>query len=166
MNFCGITTCDVCNGSGIGVVLWVSGCDIHCPGCHNKETWDPNYGKKFTINDKLKLFEELKRPEITRLTLSGGHPLMPCNRKEILNLIQDVKIEFEDKIEIWLYTGYNIEDIDNECLEILGWCDVVIDGPFIEKEKDLTIPYRGSKNQRIFKTIFNKFDKVKFKQIG
>ena len=104
MNYKSITTCDVCNGEGFGIVLWVSGCDVQCPGCHNKETWNPESGNLFDKHAKELLYKELSRPEITRLTISGGHPLMPCNRKDVLELVRDICVDFED-IEIWLYTG-------------------------------------------------------------
>lgn len=153
MNYKSITTCDVCNGEGFGVVLWVSGCDVQCPGCHNKETWNPESGNLFDKHAKELLYKELSRPEITRLTISGGHPLMPCNRKDVLELVRDVCVDFED-IEIWLYTGYTVENLTDDCRKILGYCDVVVDGPFIESQKDLALPFRGSKNQRIFDVVF------------
>ena len=99
------------------------------------------------------MYRELKRPEITRLTISGGHPLMPCNRKDVLELVRDVCVDFED-VEIWLYTGYTVEDLPDDCLKILGYCNVVVDGPFIESQKDLSLPFRGSSNQRIFDVVF------------
>lgn len=150
MNYESITTCDVCNGEGIGVVLWVSGCDIHCPGCHNKSTWDPKSGKEFNTQALELIYKELKRPEITRLTISGGHPLMPCNKRKVELIIKEVKELFPDK-KIWLYTGYNYEELDEECNHICNLCDVIVDGPYIEKLRDLSLPFRGSSNQRIIR---------------
>lgn len=150
MNYEKITTCDVCNGAGIGVVLWVSGCDVQCPGCHNKETWDPESGKIFTDVELNKILEELKRPEITRFTISGGHPLMPCNRSEVQRIIKNVKYCIPD-IQIWLYTGYNYDTLDKECKDICNLCDVIVDGPYIKKLRDISLDFRGSSNQRIIK---------------
>lgn len=151
MNYEKITTCDVSNGEGIGVVLWVSGCDIQCPGCHNKETWDPKSGKEFTEKDLNLILNELKKPYISRFTLSGGHPLMPCNRKNVRELLQKIRNDCPF-IEIWLYTGYKYENLDEECKYICdNLCDIIVDGPYIESERDISLPFRGSKNQRIIK---------------
>lgn len=151
MNYESITTCDVSNGEGIGVVLWVSGCDIHCPGCHNKETWDPNSGKEFTIEVFDKIIEQLNRPEITRFTLSGGHPLMPCNRNMTRLILQGIRNRFNNSKKIWLYTGYNYNELDDECRYLCSLCDVVVDGPYIESLRDTSLPFRGSSNQKIIK---------------
>ena len=149
MNIENITTCDVCNGEGLGVVVWVSGCDIQCPGCHNKETWDPNSGIKFTEKHEELIFKELSRPEISRITFSGGHPLMHCNIKTIADLISKIRLHFPN-IKIWLYTGYVYDDnMDKSIKEICDMCDVIVDGPYIEKLKDINLKFRGSSNQRI-----------------
>jgi anaerobic ribonucleoside-triphosphate reductase activating protein len=159
MNYSGITTCDVCNGEGIGVVLWVSGCDVRCEDCHNKETWNPQHGKNFDIDALNELIGELERPEINRLTLSGGHPLMPCNREDIKSLISLVRAKYPD-ISIWLYTGYYYDkNMDKECRQICKMCDVVVDGPFIKLEEDKSLEFRGSKNQHIIR--MNKKSKIK-----
>ena len=91
MNYANITTCDVCNGEGLGVVLWVTGCDVHCHGCHNPETWDPSSGNKFTSEVLDVLVKELSKDGIDRLTLTGGHPLMPCNRETIKDIIKHIR---------------------------------------------------------------------------
>ena len=150
MHYSGITTCDVCNGEGIGVVLWVSGCDVKCKGCHNKETWDPQHGKDFDVDALNELMCELERPEISRLTLSGGHPLMPCNRECVKSLIELIRDAFPH-INIWLYTGYSYKDMDKDCKQICKLCDVVVEGPYIEEERDTTLEFRGSKNQNIIR---------------
>ena len=152
MNIENITTCDVCTGEGLGVVVWVSGCDIQCPGCHNKDTWDPASGIKFTEEHENLIFKELNRPEISRITFSGGHPLMPCNIEAVKNLIIKIREKFKNNIKIWLYTGYIYEDnMDAKCLEVCNMCDVVVDGPYIEKLRDISLKFRGSSNQRIIK---------------
>lgn len=150
MNYESITTCDVCNGEGVGVVLWVSGCDIKCPGCHNKETWDPTSGKPFTQTELDELVKEVERPEITRFTLSGGHPLMPCNRAEVARILATIRCAAPD-INIWLYTGYKYEELDDECKAICEYCDVIVDGPYVQELRDISLEFRGSKNQRIIR---------------
>ena len=149
MNYEKITTCDVANGEGVGVVLWVSGCDVCCIGCHNKETWDPSSGKVFDWDALNSLKSELKKEHITRLTISGGHPLMPCNRDCVRTILQIVNDEFPD-ITIWLYTGYEYNNMDVECKYICdNLCDVIVEGPYIDKNRDLSLPFMGSSNQRI-----------------
>ena len=151
MNYLTIDKFDVINGSGIGVVLWVAGCDIHCPGCHNPETWDPAVGKKWDYAAEQELFKALSARYIDRLTISGGHPLMPCNRQEVLDLVQKVKRNFPH-IKIWLYTGYSVDSVlcDNDIIQhIFKFCDIVVDGPFIQQEYDSNLSFRGSANQRV-----------------
>ena len=151
MNIENITTCDVCNGEGLGVVVWVSGCDVQCPGCHNKETWDPSTGTLFTEEHEKLIYKELSRPEITRITFSGGHPLMPCNIKEIKNLISKIRVNFPN-IKIWLYTGYIYgAEMSTDAKNVCDMCDVIVDGPYIEKLRDISLKFRGSSNQRIIK---------------
>ena len=151
MNYESITTCDVANGEEIGVVLWVSGCDLHCPGCHNQETWDPSSGKPFDDKAKEVLFKELSKEEIKRLTISGGHPLMPCNVLEVNKLLFEVKLLFPH-IKIWLYTGYKYEDLNIECKDLVeNFVDVLVDGPYVEGLRDISLPFRGSSNQRIIR---------------
>lgn len=150
MNYIKITKHDIANGPGIRVVLWVSGCSLCCKGCQNPSTWDISAGSLFDDNAKQELFSALEKPYIQGLTLSGGHPLESQNLTTIYNLISEVKSRFPEK-DIWLYTGFTWETaIQNPIRnQILQMCDVVVDGPFIEKKKDISLKYRGSKNQRL-----------------
>lgn len=127
-------------------ILWVAGCNHHCPECHNPDTWGPNVGKLFTNNTLEELVSYLEKPFIEGLTLTGGDPLFPDNRNEILNIVREVKTRLPNKT-IWLWTGYLWENIKN--LELVKYLDVVIDGPFLIAEKDLRLPYAGSRNQRV-----------------
>lgn len=146
MRYSDITTCDICNGVGLGVVLWCSGCSLQCPNCHNQELQDSCKGKLFDRHAYQKICDELSKPYITRLTLSGGHPLEPYNIDACTKLCCEVKNLFPH-INIWLYTGFKWEDIKNE--KIFNYVDVVVDGPYIDESRDITLPFRGSSNQRI-----------------
>ena len=166
MNFLKIDNFDTINGSGFGVVLWVAGCDIHCPGCHNQETWDPAAGQEWNYIEEEKLFNMLSSRHISRLTISGGHPLMPCNQQDVLELVQKVKRSFPH-IKIWLYTGYVLEEEECKSLtvnKIFRNCDVVVDGPFIQNEYDKDLPFRGSRNQRVI-DIQHYLDKKEIKEL-
>lgn len=152
MNYSAIKKYDIANGTGVRVVLFVSGCSHHCKGCHNKITWDCNSGKKFDTNAKKEIFDQLNKECISGITFSGGDPLHQNNRMEVANLILQIKTKYPNK-NIWLYTGYMIEELllmdDNFIDIILQNIDVLVDGPFIEELKDITYKWAGSTNQRI-----------------
>ena len=157
MNYHKIEKTSIANGTGIRVVLWVSGCSLHCKGCHNPETWSLNSGKLFDEEAKKELFEALDKSYIQGITFSGGHPLEDENLIETHNLITEIKNKFPNK-DIWLYTGLEFEDIINNPLRdlnttlrrrIIEMCDVVVDGRYIDELRDITLKWRGSSNQRV-----------------
>lgn len=169
MYYSGIDKASTADGTGVRVVLWCSGCNVHCEGCQNPETWDFEYGKKFNKDAYRELYDALNHDYISGLTLSGGHPLEYNNLPDIISIIDFVKEEFPDKT-IWLYTGYALTIRDFDTIVDIGWdngllenyilskCDVVVDGPFIQAERDVSIAFRGSRNQRLIdvkKTIEN-----------
>ena len=134
------------NGEGLRTVLWVAGCSHNCPQCHNPVTWDINGGLAFDEAAKEELFEELKKVYISGVTFSGGDPLHEKNRKEIEKLAEDIREKFPDKT-IWLYTGYEWEEICG--LPFLPNIDVIVDGEFKIEEKDNSLHWKGSANQRV-----------------
>lgn len=153
-----ITAPDINNGNGIRVTLWVAGCNHHCKGCHNQWTWNFNQGRQFKL-DRRDIFQELSewldRDYVEGLTLSGGDPLCQDDEGlcELLSIIHWFKERYPNK-NIWLYTGYTIEDVRALCgdkvNEIVNSVDVVVDGPYIEEKRDIChTPFRGSTNQRI-----------------
>lgn len=148
MNYHNILHDNMLNGDGLRVVLFVSGCEHNCKGCHNPQTHDPSSGIKFTKVEEDEIFEQLSKPYIQGLTLTGGDPLHPCNYKTLLELCKTVKATFPGK-NIWLYTGYRIEDIPEKMRDILHYIDILVDGRFVEELKDVNLPYVGSSNQRI-----------------
>ena len=127
-------------------VLWVAGCDNHCPGCHNPETWDPNAGTPFRTTVVDEIDESLSHPYIAGLTVSGGDPFYSENITAVTGILSYIKKRHPDKT-IWVYTGYNYEDLKD--LPIMEYIDVLVDGRFILELKDITLPYSGSTNQRI-----------------
>lgn len=193
MNFLKIDKEDVCNGEGLRVVLWLSGCSHKCKGCQNPQTWDTNSGILFDESAKEELFRELDKDYISGLTLTGGDPLFEENIDGVLDLVTEVNKRYNmtryieeneqenhnmssenaNKIRlskpeksIWLYTGYTLEDIaggraydkngasfmfedDRKRYQIISSCDVLIDGRFIDTQRDMTLKWRGSKNQRV-----------------
>lgn len=154
MNYHNITTDDMLNGEGLRTVLWVSGCSVHCKNCHNSQTWDFNSGIEFTEETMNELLDKLNKPYISGLTISGGHPLEEENLSAIYSICKIVNEEFPDKT-IWIYTGYKWEDLlaknlRNDAFKILlNHIDVLVDGAYIDEQRDLTLAYRGSKNQRV-----------------
>lgn len=161
MNYIKISKYDTANGIGIGVVLWVSGCSCRCHGCHNPQTWDFNAGQLFTEDTMQELLEALDKSYISRLTLSGGHPLESQNLETVYKIVKVVKEKFPNK-KIWLYTGYTWEDILNKGrynkrvdtnsispLDIIRYCDVLVDGKYEENKRDISLAFAGSSNQRV-----------------
>lgn len=148
---------DVSNGPGVGVSLFVQGCDINCPGCFNKETWDFNGGKEWNEEAEETFLNLADRPQIKRISILGGEPLAKRNVKDVLLLVKKIKERFPQKA-LWLFTGYNFEDfffqkksspLLNARKEILKNCDIVVDGKFIQELKDISLVFRGSANQRV-----------------
>ena len=154
MNYASISKADIANGNGFRVSLFVSGCSRKCPGCFNQEAQDPAFGKPFDETAKQKIFRELDKDWCRGLSLLGGEPMskLSDNRQTVIALAKEVKEKFPKK-DIWLWSGYLLEEIqaDDTMKDILKYVDVLVDGPFIEEQKDLSIPFRGSKNQRILK---------------
>lgn len=155
MNYLKIDKCDYLNGMGVGVVLWLSGCNHHCSGCQNQNSWNTNAGQPFDKKAEDGLVEYLKQPYISRLTLSGGDPLHENNLESVLNLVNKIRLLFPNKT-IWLYTGYEWEYcmLDDIRKKIISKCDVVVDGRYIDELRDITLKWRGSSNQRVI-DVFN-----------
>lgn len=146
MNFHDITKADMLNGSGLRTVLWVSGCEQHCPNCQNPQTHPKDSGIPFDKEAEEELFESLKPSYIAGITVSGGHPLEEYNYSEVLRLCKKCKQLFPNKT-VWLYTGYIWEHVKD--LEIMKYIDVLCDGRFVEELADVNYPYAGSTNQKI-----------------
>jgi anaerobic ribonucleoside-triphosphate reductase activating protein len=150
MKYHNITKDDQNNGDGLRVVLWVAGCEHHCPGCQNQETWDKENGLLFDEGAKKELFSELSKDYISGITFSGGDPLAIYNRAAILELAKEIKDKFPNKT-IWCYTGYVYEDIKDELKDFLDIIDVLVDGPFVLSERNVSLEWRGSANQRVIR---------------
>lgn len=146
MNFHGIEKDSMLNGEGLRVVLWVSGCNHHCKGCHNPQTWDVDSGRKFTSDTVEELLEELDKNYIKGITLSGGDPFHPDNRYEVGQLCKLIKRYVPNK-DIWIYTGYLFEEVKH--LKAIEYTDVLVDGKFVQELADVNFPYAGSTNQRV-----------------
>ena len=148
MNYHKIEKYSIANGIGIRCVLWTSGCSLHCKGCHNPSTWDFNSGQPFNEEAKQELFDALNKSYIQGVTISGGNPLE--HPYQIFILAKEIKEKFPSK-DIWLYSGYTYEQIcqSREKFKVLHYIDVLVDGPYVEEQRDITLPFCGSKNQRI-----------------
>lgn len=134
------------NGDGLRVVLWVAGCNHCCRECQNPVTWDPNGGLPFTEKEENEIFTELKKDYISGITFSGGDPLHPSNISAVTRLAKKIREKYPDKT-IWLYTGSVWEEISHE--EIIRYLDVCVDGEFVVEQKDISLKWKGSSNQRV-----------------
>ena len=146
MNYAGIKKVDIANGPGVRVSLFVSGCRNHCRGCFNPETWDFSYGEPFTKETEDEIIKALRPSWIQGLSILGGEPTEEENEAALIPFLKRVREELPDK-DIWLYSGYTWEMLQNE--EILKLVDVLVDGPFLLEQKDAGLAFRGSRNQRI-----------------
>lgn len=156
MNYASIKNRDIANGPGIRVSLFVSGCTHHCKGCFNEVAWDFNYGTPFTQETVDSILQMLSPAYVKGLTLLGGEPFEPENQPALVDLLRQVKGKYPEK-SIWSFSGYLFDrDIlpgklgDPEITrEFLSYLDVLVDGPFIESRKNLSLRFRGSDNQRL-----------------
>ena len=164
MRYSSMRNLDISNGEGVGVSLFVQGCPFHCKNCFNSDTWDFNGGKEWTEEIKDRFMKLIDRPYIKRISFLGGECLAEQNLDEVLKLVQEIRILFPEKT-IWLYTGYNFDLLKLEYneyklyaanptispvrWEIISNVDVLVDGEYIDEQKDLSLKFRGSKNQRV-----------------
>lgn len=156
MNYANIKNCDIANGEGVRVTLFVSGCTNHCENCFQPETWDFNYGEPFTPAVEEKLIEMLRPGFINGLTLLGGEPMEPQNQRALLPFLRRVRKELPEKT-IWAFSGFTWEELNtpdsHSCCEatpeLLSLLDVLVDGRFVQALYDISLRFRGSSNQRI-----------------
>lgn len=153
MNYATIKNCDIANGPGVRVSLFVSGCTHRCPGCFNEVAWDFDYGAPFTSEVMESILDMLRPSYIRGLTLLGGEPFEPQNQGAVVELLRRIKKEMPEK-SIWAFSGYLFDrDILSgrlgDCSEYLSYLDVLVDGPFVESKKNLSLRFRGSENQRL-----------------
>lgn len=172
MNYATIKYNDIANGDGVRTSLFVSGCPHHCKGCFNEIAWDYNYGEEYDTEVENKILDSLEPNYISGLSVLGGEPLCPKNIYNVSKLVRDCKERYGDSKNIWIYTGYTLQELQEEYMSdrnsiFLRVCylnaikntDVLVDGRFVEELKDISLKFRGSSNQRIIdmqETIKNK----------
>lgn len=158
MKYGTIKKCDIANGPGVRISLFVSGCRHHCKGCFQPETWDFNYGQEFTQETEKEILDALEPYYIKGLTVLGGEPFEPENQRVLVKFLKDIRSRYPNKT-IWCYTGYTLEDLlaqhgKARCEvtdEMCGYIDVLVDGEFVLDKKDISLKFRGSSNQRLIR---------------
>ena len=159
MNYASIRTCDIANGEGVRVTLFVSGCTHRCTGCFNPDQWSFDYGEPFSREVEDRILKDLEPSFIAGLTILGGEPMEPANQAALVPFLRRVRERFGDTKTVWVYTGCVLEtelrapsrwrtDLTDEFLSLV---DVLVDGPFVESLKDISLRFRGSSNQRILR---------------
>ena len=159
MNYAVIRGCDIANGEGVRVSLFVSGCTHHCKGCFNPEQWDFAYGEPFTEETEAEIIKLLSPSHIAGLSILGGEPMEPENQRVLVPFLRRLRERFGESKSVWVYTGCVIEELQGpgatgrwrtgDTDEFLSLVDVLVDGPFVEELKDISLRFRGSSNQRI-----------------
>lgn len=163
-NYAQIRSMDISNGEGIGISIFFSGCDFHCKNCFNKELWNYSYGYGFNDATIETIISLANKPYITRLSILGGDPLMEQNLDGVLHLINRFRLSFPNK-SIWLYSGFTWNQIMNPVVtddfnpsrdelirkrqDIVKQCTVLVDGRYIDSQRDISLKWRGSSNQRV-----------------
>lgn len=160
MHYSTIKDCDIANGIGVRITLFVSGCTNHCKNCFQPQTWDFDFGEPFTEETEEKLLEMLKPDYINGLTLLGGEPMEPQNQRALVPFLKRVRDAYPNK-NIWCFTGFTYEVLKTDgshprCEvtdEMLSLIDVLVDGRYVDELKDLTLQFRGSSNQRLIDMV-------------
>lgn len=155
MNYGAIKKCDIANGVGVRTVLFVSGCTHHCKGCFQPETWNFDYGERYTKETEDEIIESLKPDYVDGITLLGGEPFEPENQRELVKLLRRIKKELPKKT-VWSFSGYTYEELTGDSRavcevtnEMLSMLDVLVDGEFVEAKRNISLRFRGSENQRL-----------------
>ena len=155
MNYGAIKKCDIANGVGVRTVLFVSGCTHHCKGCFQPETWNFDYGEKYTKETEDEIIESLRPDYVVGITLLGGEPFEPENQRELVKLLRRIKKELPQKT-VWSFSGYTYEELTGDSRavcevtnEMLSMLDVLVDGEFVEAKRNISLRFRGSENQRL-----------------
>ena len=168
MNYAQVRSMDISNGEGIGVSLFVQGCDFHCKNCFNSETWEFSKGQEWNDKTKNQFLKLIETPFIQRVSILGGEPLHPKNVQNVLKIVDEIRVSYPTK-NIWLYTGYTWEEIwikdniktadkvkdmrekaiINLRRQVVRMCDVLIDGRYVDELRDISLHWRGSSNQRV-----------------
>ena len=160
MHYSTIKDCDIANGIGVRITLFVSGCTNHCKNCFQPQTWDFDFGEPFTEETEEKLLEMLKPDYINGLTLLGGEPMEPQNQRALVPFLKRVREVYPNK-NVWCFTGFTYEVLKTDgshprCEvtdEMLSLIDVLVDGRYVDELKDLTLQFRGSSNQRLIDMV-------------
>lgn len=151
MRYNKIREMDISDGEGIRVSLFVQGCEFHCKGCFNPETWNFESGKEFTTETLDVLLKLCDKKYIKGLSILGGEPMHPKNRETVVDIMRAFKLKFPNK-DIWMWTGYTLENLlaenDDNVKSMLIYLDYLIDGQFVEEKKNLNLKWAGSENQR------------------
>lgn len=155
MHYSGIKWTDTANGVGIRLSLFVSGCPHACPGCFNQEAWDFTAGEAYTPEIQEQILEKLAQPYLKGLSLLGGEPFAVENHSALLSLLAEAKSRYPQK-DVWCYTGYVLEDIlqgtlGDTALALLSYIDILVDGLYLQEQRNFSLRFRGSANQRILK---------------
>ena len=155
MNYGAIKKCDIANGVGVRTVLFVSGCTHHCKGCFQPETWNFDYGERYTKETEDEIIESLRPDYVDGITLLGGEPFEPENQRELVKLLRRIKKELPQNT-VWSFSGYTYEELTGDSRavcevtnEMLSMLDVLVDGEFVEAKRNISLRFRGSENQRL-----------------
>lgn len=155
MNYGAIKKCDIANGVGVRTVLFVSGCTHHCKGCFQPETWNFDYGERYTKETEDEIIEFLRPDYVDGITLLGGEPFEPENQRELVKLLRRIKKELPQKT-VWSFSGFTYEELTGDSRavcevtnEMLSMLDVLVDGEFVEAKRNISLRFRGSENQRL-----------------
>jgi len=155
MNYGAIKKCDIANGVGVRTVLFVSGCTHHCKGCFQPETWNFDYGERYTKETEDEIIDSLRPDYVDGITLLGGEPFEPENQRELVKLLRRIKKELPQKT-VWSFSGFTYEELTGDSRavcevtnEMLSMLDVLVDGEFVEAKRNISLRFRGSENQRL-----------------